>query len=138
MTLDELRDRGERIRGHFNRELDISLDYDKHIVEWLDGYINRNRHVFSGDQKYGWAVAFGYILGEAVIRVFGGRWVQDERFADEWVVELPDSLGKANPIGKAYKHLDDPTDSVLSFFDVIGLAKEKGGFDKIGEPLTPR
>jgi hypothetical protein len=138
MTLDELRDRGERIRRHFNKELDLSLDYDQQAVEWLDGYINRNRHVFSGDKKYGWAVAFGYVLGEAVIRVFGGRWVQDDRFTDEWVVELGDPLGSANPIGKVYKYLDDPSDSVLSFFNIIGMAKEKGGFDKIGEPITPQ
>ena len=66
------------------------------------------------------------------MRVFGGRWVRDEQFADKWVVELPNGIGKANPIGKAYKHLEDRTDSVLGFFRVTGLAIEKGGFDKIG------
>jgi hypothetical protein len=137
MTLDELRDCGENLRLFFNKDLELSLDYDKSTVEWLDGYIDRNRHVFSDDKRYGWALAFGYIVGEALVRAFGGKWVRDEQFADEWVVELPKGLGKANPIGKAYKHLSDPTDSVLSFFRITGMAIEKGGFDKIGQTLTP-
>jgi hypothetical protein len=136
MTLDELRDRGERIRLFFNADLQLSLDYDRPTVEWLDGYIDRNRHVFSDDKRYGWALAFGYILGECMVKVFSGRWVRDEQFADEWVVELPNGIGKANPIGKAYKHLEDPTDSVLSFFRVTGLAIEQGGFDKLGRNPT--
>lgn len=132
MTLDELRDRGERIRVFFNVELRLALGYDRPTVEWLGGYIDRNRDVLSEDMKYGWALAFGYIVGEAMVRVLGGRWVQDDRFADEWVVELPDGVGKANPIGKAYKHLNSPHDSVSSFFDLVALAVEKGGFDKLG------
>jgi hypothetical protein len=92
----------------------------------------------SEDKRYGWALAFGYILGESMVRVLGGRWVRDEQLADEWVVELPNGIGKANPIGKAFKHLEDPTDSVLSFFRVTGLAIEQGGFDKIGSNPTAR
>lgn len=136
MTLDELRVRGERIRLLFNADLQLALDYDRPTVEWLDSFIDRNRHLFYDDMKYGWALGFGYILGESIVRVFGGRWILDEQFADEWVVELPNGVGKANPIGKAYKHLEDPTDSVLSFFRVIGLAIEQGGFDKIGSNPT--
>ena len=137
MTLEELRDCGERIRVFFNGELQLSLDYDGTTVEWLDGYIDRNRHVLSDDKKYGRAMAFGYIIGEAIVRVFGGRWVQDEQFADEWAVELPNGVGKENPIGKAYKHLNDPTDSVFSFFRITGMSIEHGGFDKIGHEPTP-
>jgi len=136
MTLDELRDRGERVRVFFNTELQLDLDYDRATVEWLDGYIDRNRDIFSGDKRYGWAMAFGYILGESIVREFGARWVRDEQFGDEWVVELPNGVGKANPIGKTYKHLEDPNDSVGSFFRVIGLAIEQGGFDKIGRNPT--
>ncbi len=136
MTLGELRDRGERIKLFFNTDLQLALDYDTPTVEWLDGYIDRNRHEFSDDKRYGWALAFGYILGESIVRVFGGRWVRDEQFADEWVIELPDGTGKANPIGKAYKQLEDPTDSVYGFFLVTGMAVERGGFDKIGHKPT--
>src|SRR5262249_28765069 len=118
MTLDELRDSGERIRLLFNEHLQLSLDYDEPTVAWLDGYIDRKRHVFSDDKKYGWALAFGFILREAMVRVFGGKWVRDERFVDEWVVELPEAIGTANPIGKVYKYLYDPADSVLSFFSI--------------------
>jgi hypothetical protein len=137
MTLDELRNGGERIRLFLSEKLQLSLDYDQPTVEWLDGYIERNRHVFSEDKKHGWALAFGYILGEAIVRVFGGTWVRDEEFVHEWVVELPAEIGKANPIGKVYKHLSDPTDSVLGFFRITGMAIERGGFDKLGQTHSP-
>jgi hypothetical protein len=132
MTLDELRESGERIRTFFNSDLRLSLDYDAASVEWLSGYIDRNREVLSEEMRYGWALAFGYILGESIIRVFGGHWDKDKQFGDEWIVVLPNGIGKANPIGKAFKQLENEFDSIVSFFRITGLAIEKGGFDKIG------
>lgn len=132
MTLDELRDCGEQIRLAINHDLQLTLDYDAYTVEWIDGYIFRNQDVFSAEKRYGWALALGYILGESMVQVYGGRWVQDEQYEDEWLVELPRGIGRANPIGKAEKCLVDPSDSIFSFFRIAGVPIERGGFDKIG------
>lgn len=133
ITFEEIKDSGEKTKVHFNEKLDAHLTNDRASVEWIDGYIQRNREVLSPERYVGWSIAFGYLVGEAMIKEYGGAWEYDETI-DEWMVDLGESLGFANPIGKAYKCLAQPPDSVLSFFDVIGLAKAKGGFSKLNNP----
>jgi hypothetical protein len=69
----EVRRLGEALLSVLNREGGPSLGCDRASLEWLDGYIERNRPVFSEDRRRHGAVAFGYVLGEAIIRAFGVR-----------------------------------------------------------------
>lgn len=110
---------------------EVALDNSTATVEWIEGYISRNRNVFSEERRYGWAVSFGYLIGESIIAVFGGEWSYDEK-TDTWGVQIP-GCGWANPIGKTDKFLVSDADSVLSFFRIIGAAVEKGGIDKLNK-----
>ena len=62
------------------------------------------------------------------------EWEYDEKF-QEWLVAIGDPVGKANPIGKAYKLLSDDFQSMVSLLRITRLVKEKGGWDKIGSRL---
>ncbi|HEX8904140.1 MAG TPA: hypothetical protein VF771_04820 [Longimicrobiaceae bacterium] len=130
MTLEELQERGERIRKYFHDRLGVELAYDRATVEWLDGFIGRNRHLVTDDLLYVWSLALGYILGESVRRTIGGEWEWCDEFR-EWGVDLGDGVGLMNPIGKVWKFLRSPEDSVLSFYEVAAMAKERG-WDNIG------
>lgn len=116
------------------REFNPDLTYDEASIEWLEGYVQRNKHVFSEEGRYGVAIAFGFVLGEVMIRTIGGQWEYDEKF-QEWLVVIGDPVGKANPIGKAYKLLSDDFQSMVSLLRITRLVKEKGGWDKIGSRL---
>lgn len=130
LTLDEIREQGERIRAFMKGKFpDLELDNSPETVAWIEGYISRNRHVFSEERRYGWAISFGYMVGETIIAVHGGQWSHDEK-SDMWGVQIP-KFGWANPIGKVDKFLVSETDSVLSFYSIIGAAIEKGGIDKL-------
>jgi hypothetical protein len=130
LTLEEIREQGEKIRTFMKGKFpELALDNSTATVEWIEGYISRNRHVFSEERRYGWAISFGYLIGESIIEVYGGEWSHDER-TDTWGIKIP-NFGWANPIGKADKFLMSETDSVLSFFQIIRVAIEKGGIDKL-------
>lgn len=132
ITLDEIKSRGEAARKHFETKLEVDLAPGIMAVEWIHGYINRNRDIFSEDKQYGWAIAFGYIIGESIISTYGGEWSYREE-NDQWGISITQIEGWANPIGKTYKFIQgDSADDLVSFFNVIGLAIEKGGFDKLG------
>lgn len=129
----ELKKRGEVLLDHL-REFNPMLGYDDASIQWLDGYIQRNRHVFSDEGRYGVALGFGYVLGETIIRAVGGRWEYNDD-QKEWLVQIGPPVGAANPIGKAYKHLSDDFESIASMLRITRMVAEKGGWDKIGTPL---
>jgi hypothetical protein len=130
LTLEEIRESGERIRTFMQGKFpELKLGNSSETVAWIDGYISRNRQIFSEEKRYGWAIAFGYIVGETMITAYGGEWNHDEK-SDTWGVKVG-NIGWANPIGKVYKYLTSDTDSILSFYQVIGTAAEKGGIDKL-------
>ena len=47
MTLDELRDSGERIRLFFNQDLQLSLDYDRPTVEKIMAALAKDDYRFA-------------------------------------------------------------------------------------------
>lgn len=71
--------------------------------------------------------AAGAYVGEVIVRnVPGSRWVLlPEVFGDVPVVEVPGS-GHNNPIGKAFKRVENgPEDSVRFFFEALAGASRK-------------
>src|SRR5262249_60335679 len=63
----------------FNQELGVTLRYDAESVEYLDGYIARNRAGIRKrtDGRYGGVVdTIGSFLGECIIANYGGEWEQ--------------------------------------------------------------
>jgi hypothetical protein len=133
ITFEEIKSAGEMVIARFNKDFEANLAFNAESVEWVEGYIQRNREVLSKEYRISWSISFGYLLGEAIISAYGGAWEYDE-ILDEWMIDLGQPVGSANPIGKTYKFLSSPDESILSFFKVIGLAKAKGGFTKVNDP----
>jgi len=131
ITLEEIKERGEKIREFMKGKFpEVGFGNNKSTVEWIDGYIHRNRDIFSEEMRYGWAVAFGYLIGEAMNAEYNSEWNYLEK-SDMWGIQIP-NIGWASPIGKIDKYLVDDSDSILSFYEVVGKAIEKGGMDKVG------
>jgi hypothetical protein len=135
--LDEIKESGEKLLKKLSRDLNTELSFNKQTIIWLDAYIAGNRDVFSEEEKRNLSYSIGYILGETIILEYGGRWIFSNDFS-QWVVDLGSI--QANPIGKTQKYLNDYLDSIESFFNVIGISREDGGFgfeksikNKIGE-----
>ena len=123
----EIRRRGETLLEGA-REFNGSLCYDEASVKWLDGFIARNLRNFSdADNRYGAAMAFGYALGEAMIRAFGGTWeyVNDQG----WGVRIESLEGIVFPIGMAHKHLLGELESMSSKFQWTRKLIAQGGLN---------
>jgi len=134
IPFEEVRQLGEQLL-EILRDCNPSLDYDEQSIEWLEGYIGRNRGSLSEDKRYGWAIGIGYVIGETMIASFGGKWEYDLP-QQVWLVAIGPPVGKANPIAKAYKCLSGPYDSIASMLRITRTVIEKGGWDKIGTRLS--
>lgn len=88
------------------------FDFSESSIEWVDGFINRNRR----DDPGAMADVIGSYLGDAIIKHYKGRWVE---VGDSVGVELEDGF-VAFPIAKAHKQIvNGPEDSILSFYRAI-------------------
>lgn len=94
--------------------------YNRESVEYLEGMLERMRQrgVFEDEEeRVHMAGVFGSFLGEGIIAVYGGQWVQTE---ETWCVELAPHK-QVFPFAKTYKQMSNGMeDSVWSFFRVIG------------------
>ena len=99
----------------------IDFGYTQESVEWLEGYIERQRT--SGgfdnpDEKDKLVSVFGSFLGECVVRCYGAVWTQREGV---WCVAF-DAQNVAFPFGKVEKQIDNGLDDgIASFFKVIPI-----------------
>ena len=115
----------------FNRDLNVSLAYDETSLEYLDGYIARNREVIrgrTGTQPSGIVNTIGAFLGECIIANYGGQWKQSDNGA--WGVYF-ENTSAAFPFAKVQKAFseDSQSDSIASFYRVSKLFQE-GKMDK--------
>ena len=107
-----------------------SPNYDHELVSWIDGFIERNREHFA-DKIDRVANQLATVVGECMIAVYGGSWVFNEK-QGEWGIDLGTGLGTAFPASKITKHLRNGSeDSVLSFFEVVGVIIQRGGIDNL-------
>ncbi len=96
----------------------VALDYDAASVEWVDGFIERQRARFPGAEADGLVNVIGAFLGECIIRNFGGRWRESE---GSWGVFFEGDTA-AFPFAKVRKQFDhgrEGGDSIRSFYEVI-------------------
>lgn len=120
---DEYKALAARVVSSFRDELGVDLKYDKHSIEWLDGYINRIGPQLQKESVSGLATALGAYLGETIIATYGGAWAYFEQ-VDQWGIRFEDDNG-AFPISKVCKQLEDGEfDSILSFFTMIPTIRE--------------
>jgi len=104
----------------FERDLNVPLAYDEWSLEYLDGYIVRNRNVIrekTGGRCTGIVNTIGSFLGECIIVNYGGQWKQSDNGA--WGVYFENNSA-AFPFAKVQKAFleDDLSNSILSFYRI--------------------
>jgi hypothetical protein len=93
-------------------------------VEFLDGFLERNREQWDDETKAKLAQMAGCYLGAALIAEYGGRWVRDATLGDSLAVEVTPQL-VCYPLAKAHKHVfDGPGDSVRAFFNSVAALRD--------------
>ena len=99
-----------------SRDAGRELAYDASGVAWADQYADAVRPIESEDQLRVQTALVGSYLGETLIAVHGGAWVEEE---GEWRVELADGR-RAYPFRKAMEQLKDGEGSILALFRSLG------------------
>lgn len=103
----------------------LNLEYDQKSVEYLEGFIERQRERWSKDgKKEGLINSLGSFLGECMIKNYGGGWEEDKELG--WCIKF-NGGEKAFPFNKVKKQFDnDIGDSIFSFYRIIpDLLKKK-------------
>jgi hypothetical protein len=96
----------------FSKLAKIEFDYSEESIEWIDGFIERNRT--ADPEKM--ADVIGSYLGNAIVKNFGGRWVS---VRDTVGVELEGDV-VTFPMAKVEKQfVNGAEDSILAFYRVI-------------------
>ena len=117
---ERFREMAEKLIATMGAQSGLELGYDDASVEWVDGFIERQRVRFSGDEAQGLVNVIGAFLGECVIANDGGRWREDEY---GWGVFFDDG-NAAYPFTKVRKQFDhgrEGGDSVHSFYETTGV-----------------
>lgn len=110
---DKIRANAEMVIAHF---AEAGLAYDERSVEWLDGFIERQRERMSPDEAVNISQMLGCFLGECIIENFGGEWQQTEHGLG--VIFSDGNAGfPLNKVEKQFKN--GAEDSVLSFYQTI-------------------
>ena len=116
--LEGIRSNAELVAEQMRPLSGLAFDYDAASVEWLDGYIERQRERLADDIR---AVnrlvsVLGSYLGECIRRAYGGEWRRSEQGLGVYFTETV----AAFPFNKTQKQFANGSgDSVYSFFRVI-------------------
>ena len=116
--INQIRQNAKLVQDVARDDLGIDIDFDQSGVEWLDGYVNRQRENGAADNADGLVSTLGSFYGECIVQTYGGEWHQD---ASGWCVRF-DEENAAYPFAKLQKQLENgPEDSVLSMFELIPI-----------------
>ena len=100
----------------FAKNNDVELDYDENSIEWLDGYIERNRENWDEEMSERLSSVLGSFLGECIRRNFGGEWMVTEN----GLGIAFDGGNVAFPFNKIRKHMQNGSDdSIAGFYRTI-------------------
>lgn len=93
----------------------IDFGLNRESVEWVDGFVERQRVRMSPDEFDALPSVVGCFLGACVIEATGARWAHNDEIG--WGLVFA-SDNWAFPIAKAQKQFDEgESDSILSFYD---------------------
>lgn len=105
------------------QELNVDLAFNQESVQWLDGYIERNRRYLRNENIDNLVNVFGAFLGEAMIQSYGGTWGLDSD-KNVWYVRFENDR-KAFPINRvADQFKNGAEDSILSFFNRVQFSHD--------------
>ncbi len=117
---------------------DFEFGLDARSVEWVDGFIQRQRERpgFDLDEAGGLVGVLGSFLGECIVVATGGRWEWDAD-REQWCVLFP-SGDRAFPYAKVWKCFEHGEgDSVASFYDISVNYVAKGLLARREPPQQP-
>ena len=116
LSLEEkLRINADLIVEHLSPAAGFQLGFDERSVEWLDGFVERQRtrDDFDLASSDGLAQKLGSFLGECMCTQFGSQWKQ----LDEGLAVVFSQGNAAFPITKVRKQFANGVeDSILSFY----------------------
>lgn len=103
----------------------VHLDYTPQSLELVDQILDRFHQERLGSDLVAETLwGFGCYLGEVLVRNAGGRWIAtpaDARGRFDFPIVLQRDERLCNPIGKAFKRVDNgPEDSLVFFYTVFG------------------
>lgn len=125
---EQLRGNADVVVSTVSEHCGVMLTFDYAGVEWIDGYINRNRECILADDDELVATinVLAAFVGEAIIRTFGGTWVERE---GEWCVQVNEAIW-ACPFAKVAKQFKNgPKESVAGYFTLIPTLLSLPGLD---------
>ncbi len=94
----------------------VNLAFDADSVEWLDGFIERQRENADEEKIQKLSSVLGSFLGECIINNFGGRWEQTE-YGLAVTFDDGNAAFPFNKIEKQFRNGSD--DSIFSFYQTI-------------------
>ncbi len=128
---DQLRANADLVVRTIREKLDTELTFDESGVQWVDGYINRQRENFTAGDRSGLINALASFIGECIIQTFGGSWVEND---GSWGVQVSGRIW-ACPFAKVEKQFENgPEDSVASFFTCIPILDKDLGEEASDPP----
>ena len=94
------------------------LGFDERSVQWIDGYIERNRDQWDGTMRASLGNTLGSFLGECIRHNFGGRW----QMTENGLAIMFDSRNGVFPFNKVNKQIENGSeDSISSFYNSISV-----------------
>jgi hypothetical protein len=115
---ENIRLNAELVAKTFAQNNGVDLSFDEDSVEWLDGYIERNREKWDDQTKERLSGVLGSFLGECIRMNFGGEWTMSE-YGPGIVF---DDGNAAYPFNKIRKQMENgEEDSIASFYSTIPL-----------------
>ncbi len=120
--LKAIEENAELVINGVGRMCGVQLDYDEKSVEWLDGYIERNRKDFDEETVEKMTNILGSFLGECIRRNFGGEW----KISENGFGIIFDSKKAVYPFAKTEKHLRNGSeDSIVGLYKMIPVVFNK-------------
>lgn len=115
--LAAIRANSELAIATFKERSEIDFGLDRNSVAWMEGFIDRQRHVDPSPPAMITAV-LGSHLGQSIIAAAGGVWAKDE---DGQVGVRFDNGDWCYPFAKVAKQIESGAgvgEGILSFYDV--------------------
>ncbi len=115
---ENIRKNAELVIKVIGENNNVELGFDSESVEWLDGFIERQRTRADDETIKSLTSVLGSFLGECIRENYGGEWRQTE---NGLAVEF-DGGNAVFPFNKTEKQFcNGSDDSVFSFYQTIPL-----------------
>ena len=114
--LTAIRSNADLVIEQLDQTSDISFGTDAASVEWLEGFIERQRIRQNTDVE-GLVATLGSYLGEAVIAATGGEWDESDELGLSVLFPNGDRCFPFNKVRKQFEQGVEAGESVSSFYD---------------------